>query len=61
MTLDLGWLNEHYLLDGAEWPTCRRCGKPVGYVTKHAAKRHGDEIQVLPPVPHANPEAVKLW
>lgn len=49
------WIGEHY--DWVESPlglapqlVCKRCRKPVGYVTKHAAERHGDDIEVMPPV-----------
>jgi hypothetical protein len=27
---------------------CRRCDEEVGYLTKHAVVRHGDDIEVMP-------------
>lgn len=49
------WMDERYEL--VESPlglapdlVCRRCRKRVGYVTKHAAVRHGDDVEVMPPV-----------
>ncbi len=47
------WIDENY--DRAESPfgqhlVCRRCRERVGYVTKHAAVRHGDDVEVMPPV-----------
>lgn len=47
------WINDHY--DTVESPfgsylACKRCRKRVGYVTKHAAVRHGDDVEVMPPV-----------
>lgn len=50
----IAWLEQHYesLLDKHEGPDfrCRRCGAQVSYVTKHAAVRHGDNIEVMPVV-----------
>jgi hypothetical protein len=47
------WMDEHY--DLVESPlglmphlVCKRCRKRVGYVTKHAAVRHGDDVEVMP-------------
>lgn len=54
-----GWLAEHYdmanpnggaALDGGPDFVCKRCGDRVSYVTKHAAVRHGDDIEVMPAV-----------
>lgn len=45
------WLDAHYVMfdeAGRPRPVCRRCGLPVAYVTKHAAVRHGDAIEVMP-------------
>lgn len=47
----MAWLNRHY--DTVDSPTgpylaCTRCGDRVSYVTKHAAVRHGDHIEVMP-------------
>lgn len=43
------WADEHYELvgDPPEYK-CRRCGAVVAYLTKHAAVRHGDDIEVMP-------------
>jgi hypothetical protein len=48
MTLDTRWINEHYEFAGGDLFRCKRCGQPVGYLTKHARERHGDPIEVLP-------------
>lgn len=29
---------------------CKRCGQIVDWVTKHAAVKHGDDVQVMPPL-----------
>lgn len=47
------WLVEHY--DTAEDSAghhlvCKRCRQRVGWVTRHAAERHGDAIEVMAPV-----------
>jgi hypothetical protein len=43
------WWDAHYTADdGGRTSICRRCGQSVGYVTKHAAERHGDLIEVMP-------------
>jgi hypothetical protein len=46
------WINEHYEVEDPQANTpalvCRRCRKPVGYVTKHAVLRHGDRIRIEP-------------
>lgn len=44
------WMAEHYEWTEADPPAirCRRCGKEVGYLTKHAVVRHGDPIEVMP-------------
>jgi hypothetical protein len=46
------WTDENYELVGVETNQmayrCRRCGAEVGYLTKHAALRHGDPIEVMP-------------
>lgn len=56
----LDWVDEHYepdpTRDTSLW-RCRRCGI-VDYVTKHAAARHGDGVEVLPP---AKPEQHHIW
>lgn len=49
------WMDDHYEyvespLGLAPHLVCRRCRKRVGYVTKHAAVRHGDDVEVMPPV-----------
>lgn len=49
----VAWINEHYhQVDSPFGPylVCKRCRKRVGYVTKHAVVRHGDDVEVLPPV-----------
>lgn len=30
---------------------CRACGEPSWAVTRHAAERHGADIEVMPPLP----------
>jgi hypothetical protein len=46
------WTEEHCELVEPELNRmsyrCRRCGAEVGYLTKHAAERHGDAIEVMP-------------
>jgi hypothetical protein len=47
------WMDDHYeQVDSPFGPylVCLRCRKRVGYVTKHAAVRHGDDVEVMPPV-----------
>lgn len=50
------WVTEHYEwsdppADGsAPVMPCRRCGVEVTWLTKHAAERHGDPIEVVAPV-----------
>lgn len=52
--LDMDWVRANYVerenweADGLPVLACRRCGQSVGYLTKHAAERHGDQIEVLP-------------
>jgi hypothetical protein len=51
----IAWINDHYEyvqspLGLAPHLVCRRCRKRVGYTTKHAAVRHGDDVEVMPPV-----------
>jgi hypothetical protein len=61
MTLDLSaahcgtfgrWVSEHYEIDRALTDNpilrCKRCHAAVGYLTKHAVVRHGDDITVRP-------------
>ena len=50
-----GWVDAHYINpQGPQGPgrgkrmICRRCGQPVGYLTKHAVVRHGDKIEIMP-------------
>lgn len=43
------WFEAHYSTASGT-VVCRRCGEQVGYVTKHAAERHGDPIEVMPAV-----------
>lgn len=48
----IGWLEQRY--DTPDDPhgqyVCKRCGQEVSYLTKHAAVRHGDDIEVMPAV-----------
>jgi hypothetical protein len=44
------WMDEHYDVTEGREIRCRRCSKAVGYLTKHAVKRHGDNIDVMPAV-----------
>jgi len=37
---------------------CKRCGRMVRYLTKHAATVHGDDIAVMPAV---NKKNAKSW
>lgn len=37
---------------------CNRCGEIVTWVTRHAAERHGDNIEVMPML---EPASVGLW
>jgi hypothetical protein len=55
------WADEHYEMTG-EPPThrCRRCGHEVGYLTKHAKERHGDDIEVMP-VRNSNAAVAALY
>lgn len=53
--IDSAWIDKHYEFKAdSENPDrppvlrCRRCGVEVGYLTKHAAVRHGDDVEVLP-------------
>lgn len=47
----MDWLKAHYEADpDRDYMVCRRCGEDVGYVTKHAVVRHGDDIDILPPI-----------
>jgi hypothetical protein len=60
------WIDEHYKMGeatGGKAPmlVCRRCEQPVGYVTKHAVERHGDDIQVMPAVNSVAREMVSIW
>lgn len=66
----MGWLNEHYETfnadlspatdEGPDW-VCKRCGMRVGYVTKHAVVRHGDDIEVMPVKNDTHPETAAAY
>lgn len=43
------WTEQRYVLIDRMF-RCRRCWQQVGYLTKHAAERHGDPIDVMPVV-----------
>ena len=70
------WLHDHYETVLGEWQDnadgsvsrpmakhlrCRRCQQPVYWVTKHAAVRHGDDVEVLPPTESAHRELLHLY
>jgi hypothetical protein len=46
------WWPEAYDIDVREGTTssfvCKRCGERIGYLTRHAARVHGDNITELP-------------
>lgn len=50
------WIREHYyqpsekrgVVQGRYLLVCRRCDQPVGYLTKHARLRHGDDVAIGP-------------
>lgn len=51
--MDSAWITEHYRIevtDGLPRMVCIRCGEWVCYLTMHARMRHGDQVDVLPPV-----------
>lgn len=47
----VAFINERYDRDGDDL-RCKRCGELVDWVTKHAAERHGDDIEVMPSLGH---------
>lgn len=57
------WAAEYYdHFDESGQPNfvCKRCGMIVGYLTKHAAVRHGDPIEVMPAV-NDNPKLAEAY
>lgn len=69
MTTFIDWLNIFYdtfdpdghpATDGGPDFVCKRCGQRVGYVTKHAAERHGDNVKVMP-VTNDNPKLAEAY
>lgn len=55
------WLDAFYYLDeSGEFFRCRRCNMCVSYMTKHAVERHGDPIEVMPPI-NANKQLAEMW
>ena len=46
------WVDDHYEIDRALTDTpvlrCKRCHAEVGWLTRHAVERHGDDIVIMP-------------
>lgn len=57
MTEYVDWLKGLYDQEGMVW-RCKRCGRKVRYLTKHAARVHGDDVEVMPAV---NVKNAKSW
>ena len=55
----VAWMSQHCHVDPDRGQTtCRRCGRRVTYLTKHAVVRHGDPIEVMPV---RNPRLAEEW
>ena len=61
--MDSAWISAHYRIEIADdlpRMVCIRCDEWVCYLTMHAHMRHGDQVQVLPPVRADSPSA-HVW
>lgn len=63
--LSAAWLNERYHIRTVEGDvpllTCIRCGEWVGWLTMHAARRHGDPVVVVPPARGESDLTTLVW
>jgi hypothetical protein len=42
------FVEERYDIDDNDELRCKRCGQVVDWVTRHAAEKHGDDVEVIP-------------